>query len=688
MTDWRQQADTQDVNTVVTMETAAVDYNIDGNNGSSAANRGRPLRLIFKVILVVLLIIGCTAILTTNTPSNIMTRGTAVVVGLNLPSSVATAKDAFANHAMTSLSKLPSRMELQSMINDVHIMPALLGFNKADDNYHWWWSTTKATAVSFTVETAELAWEKSEALVQHLTGGSSSNEKSKEQEENGFARALEGLEGILHLRHRGGDRGSSGGGGGGGATIKQKAKLRATKLNQNARRQQVKKEQKQPQHKKNQGEWGNRIMKAVDVFSNEEEEQQQQKPGEGSSDFLSYVSKSPLAVTLLMATAFVFMIASFVSSPDSRRLNRLATSHEGRNIVLDEEEAEIVEFYEKELESGTFHRMLSLEVDLQEDINDDVNLVEDEAELRLSSEFNTSDTSLHSLTKGHDARRSLDDTYYARVLQDVEALGYEDDDVEADGQYELVDGEKCDQECQEMLPKEFKSDESPQEDCEEETSRFRTLNSSLDSQAVLEVVEDDEYDQDSRELHSASSISSLTTEMYSDIESTFSHSNSRDEDEETEEAQCTPLFLQLRALSATALSMVTGSERKSPSVVTPIRSQSAVELISPTAATPTKSNVCRDRRRREEEVETRPTLDRRRVSFSPDINVREVPRQQPNAVSSEKYIFIMLLAVGIAIAAFSYFPAHPTLSPITSMTTSEILHRADTLLNSQWDVEL
>jgi hypothetical protein len=44
--------------------------------------------------------------------------------------------------------------------------------------------------------------------------------------------------------------------------------------------------------------------------------------------------------------------------------------------------------------------------------------------------------------------------------------------------------------------------------------------------------------------------------------------------------------------------------------------------------------------------------------------------------------------VAIVIVIFSLMPANPSLSPIHSMDRVDIFQRADTILSSQWDVEL
>ena len=76
----------------------------------------------------------------------------------------------------------------------------------------------------------------------------------------------------------------------------------------------------------------------------------------------------------------------------------------------------------------------------------------------------------------------------------------------------------------------------------------------------------------------------------------------------------------------------------------------------------------------------------RRVSFSPEVKVREIPRQ----TSSERHLYLMLLTVAIVIAFCSLLPApHPSLSvPITDMTAGEMIQGVDNILMSQFEVEL
>ena len=107
--------------------------------------------------------------------------------------------------------------------------------------------------------------------------------------------------------------------------------------------------------------------------------------------------------------------------------------------------------------------------------------------------------------------------------------------------------------------------------------------------------------------------------------------------------------------------------------------------ISPGSATQPTSNICRHGQHPTimAEEETEPP---KRVSFSPE--VCELPKGQPHQRRHDVTLYIMLLAVAIAIAVFSLIPLHPSLSPIYSMTRDDILRRAESILSSQWDVEL
>mmetsp|Transcript_5128 Transcript_5128/g.7446 ORF Transcript_5128/g.7446 Transcript_5128/m.7446 type:complete len:272 (+) Transcript_5128:3-818(+) len=234
----------------------------------------------------------------------------------------------------------------------------------------------------------------------------------------------------------------------------------------------------------------------------------------------------------------------------------------------------------------------------------------------------SSDSSLNRHLSG-ETRVSQCDSYYSRVLQDITSFDEDDSEGEENSSAEI--GERCQDEREAR-------DLSPRDKAEEVVAAERD--------AIL--IEEDEQlktpteGQNSNEgidagcpsspPSSDSSISSLTSEVYADIESAL-----------------------------------------------PQQPQELGEISQ--AATP------------------RPTMTRKRrsVSFSPQVKVREIPRQVNSELSStEKYLYLMLFTVAIVITFCSLLPApHPSLSVATSdLTAGELIQRADTILKSQWEVEL
>lgn len=363
---------------------------------------------------------------------------------------------------------------------------------------------------------------------------------------------------------------------------------------------------------------------------------------ETENSLLSSLKNYPLAASVLVIVGMISIVASFIASSDQRRLGRMAARYnEGRHNIVDEEEAEILEFYEKEMEAGSFRRMLSFDV-----VNDDLGTTTGEA--RMDGSF--SEEPLHL----------RDDTFYTQVLQNA------GDDVQEEDVVQNTSSE-------EKEPKLEVAIESQ-----------RQLSSGNDADAILyqESSQDDFYDcesnqspQQSLNESMSSSISSLTSEIYQDdINASFSFTS----DEGS-----------LHDPSATLL--VTESYQQLPPALnesgSPLHSETeGITIISATADTPLMKNLFQGKTRLEED--SRPKLERR-VSFNPEVKVKEIPRREVNdQFSSEKYLYFMLLLMGVVIAVFSFLPVHPSLSPIASMTRKEVLRRADTLLNSQWDVEL
>lgn len=459
-------------------------------------------------------------------------------------------------------------------------------------------SSTKGAvgrAKAVTAEGADMAWEKSESLLRELHPGRDDSKKRGGAEDNVLQRALEGLQGIFNRNKKEGG---------------QKHVMADTK-----------KVQIQKRDKKE----GHRLLKATDDA--EQQTPSNQDVGGFFFDALSTVSSSPIAAAILIVCGFAFLIISVAMSPDSRRLRRLADSHENRTIVLDEDEAEIVEFYEKEMESGMMQSIPFLEDDSQ---TDECREDEDDEEKKRGQSFirsPSSDSSLNRHLSG-EARVSQCDSYYSRVLQDISSFDELDNDQE--------DEEDCANECGEKRRQEGES--SPRDDADEVMAETDAEEVIAETDAGL-VKEDDrmqpptqehninkDADRPSSPPSSRSSISSLTSEVYADIESP------------------------------------------------PPQPHEMVDLFS-------NSNV------------TSPalTIPRRSVSFSPDVKVREIPRHFNSEMSSsEKYLYLMLFTVAIIIAFCSLLPApHPSLSvPISHMTAGEMIQRADTMLKSQWEVEL
>jgi hypothetical protein len=287
--------------------------------------------------------------------------------------------------------------------------------------------------------------------------------------------------------------------------------------------------------------------------------------------------------------------------------------------------------------------MLSFDV-----VNDDLGATTGGEEARMDGSF--SEEPLH--LRG--------DTFYTQVLQNA------GDDVQEEDVVRNASNEE----------KEPEQEVAIESQCQ--------VSSGDDADAILhqESSQDDFYDcesnqspQQSLNESMSSSISSLTSEIYQDdINASFSFTS----DEGS-----------LHDTSATLL--VTESYQQLPPALnesgSPLHSETeGTTIISATADTPLMKNLFQGKTRLEED--SRPKLERR-VSFNPEVKVKEIPRREVNdQFSSEKYLYFMLLLMGVVIAVFSFLPVHPSLSPIASMTRKEVLRRADTLLNSQWDVEL
>jgi len=459
-------------------------------------------------------------------------------------------------------------------------------------------SNTKAAAGHTTTEGADMVREKSQSLLRQLQRPSDIKKGGTAAEENVLHRALEGLQGIFNKNKKEGGQ--------------KRVIINGAKKDQIEEIDELQ---------------GHRRLKAT-----EHEELQtpsNQDLGRMFFDIQSTISNSPLAAAVLIFCGIAFLIASVaMASDDSRRLRRLANSHENRTIVLDEEEAEIVEFYEKEMESGMMQSFPFLEDDCHID-----DCREDDAgeEQKRSQSFIRRPSSDSSLNRhlSAEARVSQNDSYYSRVLQDIISFDEGEDDPEDEEDSSVNEiGENRQDEREE-------SESCPRDEAEEVAAEPDACLVKEDEQLkaptqVQNSDEDSDADCSSSPTSSESSISSLTSEMYADIESP-----------------------------------------------PPQQPQELGEILSSPNATSSPSRTI--------------TRKRRSVSFSPQVKVREIPRQVNSEMSSsEKYLYLMLFTVAIVITFCSLLPApHPSLSvPISDLTAGEMIQRADTILKSQWEVEL
>lgn len=449
-------------------------------------------------------------------------------------------------------------------------------------------------AETVTAEGAGIVWERSQSFLRQLHSGADDNQRRRAPEENVLHRALEGLQGIVNRNKRDG------------------GKKRVMKVLKN------------DQFQTRDDRQGHRRLMAT------EREEQQTPSNQDMGGLFLAVSSSPIAAVILIFCGIVFLIVSIaIASDDARRLRRLATSRENRTIVLDEEEAEIVEFYEKEMESGMMQSFHFLDEDdchvddCREDHADDER-IRGQSIIRRPS----SDSSLNRHLS--ETRVSQCDSYYSRVLQDITSFDEDEDDS---GNEESSSVEGTGNKRQDELEA---ADPSPRDKAEEITAEGGAILIEEDEQLKTIATQCQNSDEDIDVGHpssppsSDSSISSLTSEVYADVESAL-----------------------------------------------PQQPQELGDISSSSQAGLTPRPIM--------------TRKRRSVSFSPQVKVREIPRQVNSEMSStEKYLYLMLFTVAIVITFCSLLPApHPSLSVATSdLTAGELIQRADTILKSQWEVEL
>ena len=187
-------------------------------------------------------------------------------------------------------------------------------------------------------------------------------------------------------------------------------------------------------------------------------------------------------------------------------------------------------------------------------------------------------------------------------------------------------------------------------------------------------------------LSSSSSISSLTSEGC-DIEAPSGSWHERGQENDATNLSC----------AATPLVVPEGEGQvsRSPSL-TLAAANAEYDVVSPARSNmPARCNPHHDRSRFTALRGEKEQSPRRHVSFSPNVEVCDITPRHPasgqkrvDEVSFEVYLYVMLLAVAVAITVFSLVPAHPSLSPVHSTARGGILQLTENLLNSQWDVEL
>mmetsp|Transcript_35913 Transcript_35913/g.75612 ORF Transcript_35913/g.75612 Transcript_35913/m.75612 type:complete len:923 (+) Transcript_35913:175-2943(+) len=232
-------------------------------------------------------------------------------------------------------------------------------------------------ATSFTFESAELAWEKSENAFRQLRYTTplllqeEDDERRRNHHGNGFGRALEGLlDGLLrrnnnksshnnghnsnnnqNLRKKEGKNNTNNGNNNSSSnsSIKQQQQQQQQNLSRNLKKEtNTNKEHPTQQHQHRR----NAAAKMDSSSAQVTEVEALTKPGMGGGSEEQIINnnnnnEAPLLLAPLLGfCAILFMVASFVANTVRRRL-----PHEQRT-VLDDTEAEIVEFYER-AECGT-----------------------------------------------------------------------------------------------------------------------------------------------------------------------------------------------------------------------------------------------------------------------------------------------------------------------------------------------
>ena len=372
---------------------------------------------------------------------------------------------------------------------------------------------------------------------------------------------------------------------------------------------------------------------------------------------------SPLAAPLIAFIGIIFAIASFAS--------RLIMTSPTRTV--DENEAEIIQFYDKEMECGTLIQggmpLFSQDVKLPSHP-----LIRQGSGCNGGSfDVNTTATLRRSVSDP-EQRGSQGDLYYSRVLDTLHL----DDEDEVEGK---VDSSPLEAEDKDL---EVVQEDTGDDRQECQITLLENISSLTEDDGIVEP--DERVDRDeSDEVDSPFEVSPCPPQpqeaAVDDEDTCFESAVSQIipvQDGHQEESQACPQSPESTSSTISSLTVddydiETGSFNIPP---VPSMSTSPPLTLEHEATTPQRTNLSQNRKLS------------KRVSFSPDIKIREIPRRrrQVYELSSEMYLYIMLFLVAIVIAVFSFMPPpHPNLSPVSC---GEMFLRAEKMLSSQWDVEL
>jgi len=376
------------------------------------------------------------------------------------------------------------------------------------------------------------------------------------------------------------------------------------------------------------------------------------------------------AAPLIAFIGIIFAIASFAS-----RL--IMTPHPTSNShrQVDENEAEIIQFYDKEMECGTLIQggmpLFSQDVKLPSHP-----LIRQGSGCNSGS-FDVNTTTLRwSVSEPEKTYRgSQGDLYYSRVLETLHL----DDEEEVEG-VEPSPAVEIEPEVDQQVVQEDTEDDL--QDCQ--ITLLENISSLTEDDWIVEPDERVERDE-SDEVDSPFEVSLCSPQpqeaVVDDEDTCFESAVSQiipEQDGHQEESQSCPSSPESTSSTISSLTVEdydieTGSFNIPP---VPSMPTSPPVALDHEATTPLRGNLSQSRKLS------------KRVSFSPDIKIREIPRgrRQVYELSSEMYLYIMLFTLAIVIAVFSFMPPpHPTLSPVSC---GEMFLRAEKMLSSQWDVEL